>query len=76
MEKLRRYFRDMFWLQHLLSGSIDLVVQTESLDPKMVKLSVHAVISGRDFSKLSLGDHPGPFFLILRLKLQTRRLAL
>jgi len=53
-------FRDMFLVATPLVWIDDLVVQTESLDPKMVKLSVHAVISGRDFSKLSLGDHPGP----------------
>ncbi len=47
-------FRDVFLVATPLVWIDDLVAQTESLDPKLVKLSVHAVISGRNFSKLSL----------------------
>ena len=56
-------FRDVFLVATPLVWIDDLAAVTESIDPKMVKLSVQAVISGRDFSKLSLGDHPGTVLL-------------
>ena len=56
-------FRYVFLVATPLVWIDDLAAVTESIDPKMVKLSVQAVISGRDFSKLSLGDHPGTVLL-------------
>ncbi|HTY10849.1 MAG TPA: glycoside hydrolase family 2 TIM barrel-domain containing protein [Bacteroidota bacterium] len=56
-------FRDVFLVATPLVWIDDLVSETESIDPKMVKLNVHAVISGRDFSKLFSGDHGGPAVL-------------
>ena len=56
-------FRDVFLVATPLVWIDDLVATTESLDPKGVKLSVQAVISARDFSKLALGDHAGSVLL-------------
>jgi beta-galactosidase/beta-glucuronidase len=56
-------FRDVFLVATPLIWIDDLVSETESIDPKVVKLNIHAVISSRDFSKLSFSDHNGPVTL-------------
>ncbi|MGA7161840.1 MAG: glycoside hydrolase family 2 TIM barrel-domain containing protein [Bacteroidota bacterium] len=56
-------FRDIFLVATPPVWIDDLVTATESLDPKLVKLSVRAVVSGRDLSTLSAEDHPGPVLL-------------
>ncbi len=69
-------FRDVFLVATPLVWIDDVVAATESLDPKIVKLSVQAVVSGRDFSKVSLGDHTGPALLNFSVEASERTTGL
>ncbi len=52
--------RDIFLVATPVVWIDDVVVETEGIDPKFVKLSVQAVLSARDISKLTLTNHSDP----------------
>ncbi len=65
-------FRDIFIVATPPVWIDDLTVEPENLDPKMVKLSVKAVISSRDLSRLSFGDRPGAAPMTLALEVSEK----
>jgi len=65
-------FRDIFLIATPPVWIDDLSASAESLDPKLVKLAVHAVVSSRDISKLVFGDHQGQSVMNFNVELSDR----